>query len=99
VKESTSAYPWMSAEATGSGVVSQAGAVALVRTAQATGLVVALSAALAPWRRPLATHDPGKILCDLAISYIETSNGKRTPLMDGSYLQIGNVQLVVHAAA
>ncbi|MGB9306679.1 MAG: IS1380 family transposase [Mycobacterium sp.] len=68
MRKSTSAYPWLSAEATGSGVVSQAGAVALVRTAQATGLVVALSAALAPWRRPLATHDPGKILCDLAIS-------------------------------
>jgi len=24
--------------------------------------------ALAPWRKPLATHDPGKILLDLAVS-------------------------------
>jgi hypothetical protein len=48
--------------------VSQAGAVALARTAAATGLMTALSAALAPWRKPLATHDPGKILGDLAIA-------------------------------
>jgi hypothetical protein len=48
--------------------VSQAGAVALVRTVEVTGLGQALSAALAPWRRPLASHDPGKIICDLAIS-------------------------------
>jgi hypothetical protein len=58
----------LAAEATGSGVVSQAGAVALVRTAEATGLTTALSAALAPWRKPLASHDPGKIISDLAIS-------------------------------
>jgi Transposase DDE domain group 1 len=68
VRKSTSCYPLLSAEATGSGVVSQAGAVGLARTAQASGLMIALSAALAPWRKPLATHDPGKIVCDLAIS-------------------------------
>ena len=68
MRKSTSCYPLLSAEATGSGVVSLAGAVALARTAQATGLTTALSAALAPWRKPLATHDPGKIVCDLAIS-------------------------------
>jgi hypothetical protein len=55
VRNSTSRYPGLSAEATGSGVVSQAGAVALVRTAQAAGLPAALSAALAPWRKPLAS--------------------------------------------
>jgi hypothetical protein len=27
-----------------------------------------LSTALAPWRKPLASHDPGKIVCDLAIA-------------------------------
>ncbi|WHU48105.1 transposase [Gordonia sp. L191] len=27
-----------------------------------------LSTALAPWRKPLATHDPGKILLDLAVA-------------------------------
>jgi Transposase DDE domain group 1 len=68
VRKSTSWYPVLSAEATGSGVVSQAGALALARTAQASGLTSALSVALGPWRKPLATHDPGKIITDLAIS-------------------------------
>jgi hypothetical protein len=68
VRKSTSWYPLLSAEATGSGVVSQAGALALARTAQASGLSSALSVALGPWRKPLATHDPGKIITDLAIS-------------------------------
>ncbi len=68
MRKSTSCYPGLAAEATGSGVVSQAGAVALARTAQATGLTTALSAALMPWRKPLASHDPGKIVCDLAIA-------------------------------
>ncbi len=68
MRESTSCYPVLSAEATGWGVVSQAGAVMLARTAAATGLPTALSAALAPWRKPLASHDPGKIVCDLAIA-------------------------------
>jgi Transposase DDE domain group 1 len=47
--------------------VSHAGAV-VVRTAERTGLTSALSTALAPWRKPLASHDPGKIVCDLAIA-------------------------------
>jgi hypothetical protein len=42
--------------------------VLLTRTAATAGLDTALSAALAPWRRPAARHDPGKILLDLAIS-------------------------------
>jgi hypothetical protein len=42
--------------------------VLLTRTAATVGLDTALSAALAPWRRPAARHDPGKILLDLAIS-------------------------------
>ena len=68
MRKSTSPYPGLAVEATGSGVVSQAGAVALARTAQASGLTTALSAALMPWRKPLASHDPGKIVCDLAIA-------------------------------
>jgi hypothetical protein len=48
--------------------VSQAGAVTLLRTAEKTGLTRALSAALSSWRKPLATHDPGKIVLDLAIA-------------------------------
>jgi hypothetical protein len=48
--------------------VPNAGAVVLLRTAEAVGLDTALSRAVAPWRRPLARHDAGKILLDLAVS-------------------------------
>ncbi len=68
MSKSTSWYPRFSVDAGGSGVVSQAGAVVLARTADKTGLTSGLSAALAPWRKPLAQHDPGKVLVDLAIA-------------------------------
>jgi hypothetical protein len=68
VGKSTSWYPSLSVDATGHGIVSQAGAITLVRTAEQVGLIDALSAALRPWRKPLASHDPGKILTDLAIA-------------------------------
>jgi Transposase DDE domain group 1 len=42
--------------------------VALVRTAEKVGLTRSLSEALAPWRKPLASHDPGKIVTDLAVA-------------------------------
>lgn len=34
----------------------------------AVGLERALSAALAPWRKPLAVHDPAKVLLDQAVT-------------------------------
>jgi hypothetical protein len=49
-------------------VVSQAGGLVLTETIRATGLMAGLSAALEPWRRPFARHDPGKILTDQALS-------------------------------
>jgi hypothetical protein len=49
-------------------VVSQAGAVLLMETVRKTGLDQAISAALAPWRKPRAVHDPGKILLDVAMA-------------------------------
>ena len=49
-------------------VVSHAGAVLLAATASRIGLDRELSAALRPWMRPLAVHDPGKVLLDLAIA-------------------------------
>jgi hypothetical protein len=49
-------------------VVSHAGARLLVETARAVGLDSGLSAALAPWRRDRAVHDPGKTVLDLAVS-------------------------------
>lgn len=48
-------------------MVGQAGGMLLIRTAVVTGLARGLSKALAPWR-PLAIHDPGKIVADLVIS-------------------------------
>jgi hypothetical protein len=61
-------YPRVPADTNGAGVVSQAGGVALVETVRAAGLDAALSAALAPWRKPMAIHDPAKVLIDLAVA-------------------------------
>lgn len=49
-------------------MVSQAGGVLLVETIRRTGLDRAISAALAPWRKPRAVHDPGKVLLDAALA-------------------------------
>jgi len=68
VSESTLCYPSLSVDTMGTGIVSQARAVMLLRTAEKTGLGGALTVALAPWRKPLARHDPGKILLDPAVS-------------------------------
>jgi hypothetical protein len=32
------------------------------------------------------------------IEYVESASGKRTPLKDGSRLEIGKLNLVIHAA-
>lgn len=61
-------YPRVRVEGGGRSVVSQSGGVLLVETVRKTGLDQALSAVLAPWHRPRAVHDPGKMLCDLALS-------------------------------
>ncbi|MQS10710.1 IS1380 family transposase [Streptomyces kaniharaensis] len=61
-------YPRVRVSGGGGGIVSQAGGVLLVETTRRTGLADALSAALAPWRKPRAVHDPGKILLDLALT-------------------------------
>lgn len=61
-------YPRVRTDTAGTAIVSQAGAVGLVETVRVAGLDRALSAALEPWRKPNARHDPGKILTDLALS-------------------------------
>ena len=61
-------YLCPAADAAGAQVVSQAGGLLLTETVHAVGLDRALSAALAPWRRRFAVHDPAKILCDLAVT-------------------------------
>jgi Transposase DDE domain group 1 len=52
----------------GAGIVCQAGGLLLLETLRASGLDQGLSAALQRWRTPRAVHDPGKILCDLAVT-------------------------------
>ncbi|MFZ1283131.1 MAG: IS1380 family transposase [Propionicimonas sp.] len=64
----TAAYPQPRHDAGGTRVVGQAGGMLLTKTAVVTGLTRGLSTALAPWRKPFATHDPGKIVSDLAIT-------------------------------
>jgi hypothetical protein len=68
VKKRSGSYPSLAVDGQGSSVVPNAGAVLLLRTAQTVGLTTALSDAVGPWRRPLARHDPGKVLLDLAVS-------------------------------
>jgi Transposase DDE domain group 1 len=60
--------PWLSVIVGGESLVSHAGATLLVETARRSGLARQLSALLGPWRRPGATHDPGKVVLDLAIA-------------------------------
>ncbi|MFJ8159136.1 IS1380 family transposase [Streptomyces sp. NPDC094468] len=68
MREPISSYPHVRVQADGRRVVSRAGAVLLVETVRKTGLDQAISAALAPWRKPRAVHDPGKVLLDLALA-------------------------------
>ncbi|MGH3311306.1 MAG: IS1380 family transposase [Streptomyces sp.] len=68
MKKSIGSYPRVRTEGGGQGVVSQAGSVLLVETVRKTGLDTAISAALAPWCKPRAVHDPGKVLLDVALA-------------------------------
>jgi hypothetical protein len=68
VSKRSGLYPRVGVDAAGSGVVSQAGGVTLVETLRVSGLDRGLSAALARWHKPTATHDPAKVVCDLAIA-------------------------------
>ena len=60
--------PWLSVIVGGESLVSHAGGALLVETARRSGLARELSARLGRWRRPSATHDPGKIVLDLAVA-------------------------------
>lgn len=70
MKNSTVFYPQIQATADGGGIITHAGSVLTTRTAEASGLADALRTELAPWRKPLATHDPAKIVLDLTTSLI-----------------------------
>mgnify|MGYP000957250604 CR=1 FL=1 len=68
MKKTTGFYPRLRVDAKGGSAVGQAGGVLLTSTVRAAGLGVGLSAALAPWRPANATHDPAKVLLDLALT-------------------------------
>ncbi len=68
MKHITGLYPRLHVDTSGSAAVGQAGGVLLVETIRTSGIDCGLSAALGPWRKPLAVHDPGKIVLDLAVA-------------------------------
>jgi hypothetical protein len=68
VKQITGWYPRLRVDTCGSSAVGQAGGVLLVDTIRASGLDRELAAGLAPWRKPLASHEPGKMVLDLAVA-------------------------------
>lgn len=68
MKKSTGSYPCVRVDSAGGGVVSEAGGIVLTEAVRVCGLGAGLSAAMRPWRKPFARHDPGKILTDLALS-------------------------------
>lgn len=68
MKKPAGSYPHVRVREDGRAVVSQAGSVLLIETVRKTRLDQAISAVLAPWRKPRAVHGPGKILVDFAPS-------------------------------
>jgi hypothetical protein len=61
-------YPRVRVDTSDVPAVGQAGGVLLTDTVATAGLDAALSGALGPWRKPLAIHDPGKVVLDLALT-------------------------------
>ena len=68
MSNSTGFYPRIQVDTANSGAVGQAGGVLLTETITAAGLGPAMSAALSDWRKPLAVHDPAKVVLDLAVT-------------------------------
>ncbi|TDO45922.1 DDE family transposase [Kribbella sp. VKM Ac-2527] len=68
MEKTTGFYPCVRVDAAGSGVVSRAGGLLLADAVWVSESGAELSRALAPWRKPLARHDPAKIVCDLAVA-------------------------------
>jgi Transposase DDE domain group 1 len=70
VKKRSRFYPRVRVDTSNSTAVGQAGGVLLTEAVAVAGLDAVLSAALASWRKPLAVHDPGKVVLDLAVSLV-----------------------------
>jgi hypothetical protein len=61
-------YRRVQADTAGTGVVSQAGTVALVEAVRVAGLDIGLLLALGRWCKPMARHDPAKVITDLVVT-------------------------------
>ena len=68
MRKRSGSYPRPRLDVGGTGVVAHAGGALLTATIGRVGLDDALSAALAPWRRPHAVHNPAKVILDLAVA-------------------------------
>ena len=68
MSKTTGFYPQLKVDTTASGAVGQAGGILLTETIAVSGVGRELSAALAPWRKPFAIHDPAKVITDLAMT-------------------------------
>lgn len=68
MRNSTGFYPTVQVDDQGTGIVSQAGAMVLLETIKTVGMDQQLRQALQPWKKPLAWHDPAKIILDQVIS-------------------------------
>ena len=79
--------------------VAHAGAVLLQEAARAAGLDRGLSAALSPWRRSGAVHDPGKIVLDLAVSPADVNHLRAAPAVFGLVASDPTVSRLVGVAA
>src|SRR4051794_32433865 len=60
VKNRSRCYPGLAVDGRGARVLPNAGAVLLLRTAEAVGLDAALCEAARPWRAAFGPHDPGQ---------------------------------------
>lgn len=66
--KTTGGYPRVHVDSVDVPAIGHAGGVLLAETARAAGLDRTLSVAFGRGRKPLAVHDPGKIVLDLAVT-------------------------------
>ena len=67
MRDATGFYPRVRVDMSRTCAVGQAGGVLLTETIRASGVDVGLATGLDGWREPLATHDPTKVLLDVAL--------------------------------
>ena len=85
MSNSTGFYPRIQVDTTNSGAVGQAGGVLLTETITTVGLGPAMSAALSGWRKPLAVHDPAKVVLD-SVGRSSFSKCRRLLKPEGIYI-------------